>query len=122
MPSESLRVAYAYADGNSDRYTNGNGHGNTDGHGDGDAYGNSDGNANCNAGTKAYSNTEASSNAAAASVALSGNVKAGTREAIREFPLDVKGGTRSSRSFCRGSRVGCNNTSSIDAAVSAATV
>jgi hypothetical protein len=46
--------------------------------------------------------TTAPSNAAASPVALTGNIKAGTREAIREFPLDVNGGTRSPQRYVKG--------------------
>jgi len=99
LPSESLRVAYAYADGNSDG--NGNSYADSNDDSSSDAHAYSDG------ATTDNTYTTAPSNAAAAPVALFGNVKAGTRESIREFLQGVKGGTRSPRSFCRGSRVGC---------------
>jgi hypothetical protein len=77
-------------DGN--RYSDSNRYRNGDTYGNGDAY------------AEACSNAETASDAAAAPVNRVTPLNAGTREALREFLQGVKGGTRSPRSFCKGSR------------------
>jgi hypothetical protein len=103
LPRQSLWVAFAYTDGNGNR--------------DGNSYGDRNSNDDSSSVAHAFSDgattdntyTTAPSNAAAAPVNKVRPLDAGTRESLREFLQGVKGGTRSPRSFCRGSRVGCND-------------